>query len=132
MASLVPALPGHVELQRERRLVVGVASREVPAGAAGALERLDLADEDAVHEGAGRIGRVGALGHEPVVVPLAARPRRAGRGSARRSRISTRTNRWIAGELFGREDFLMTLLLRGLCRLHADGAGAGDAARGRA
>ena len=33
---------------------------EVPARAAGALERLDLADEDAVHQRAGGVGRVGA------------------------------------------------------------------------
>ena len=54
VAGLVPALPGHVELQLERRLVAAVAGVEVPAGAAGALERLDLADEDAVHQLRGR------------------------------------------------------------------------------
>src|SRR6185437_4151459 len=67
---LVPALAGHVELQLERRL--GVV--EVEASAAGALERLHLADEDAVHERAralrggrtvGRhLGRAGVAGRD--------------------------------------------------------------------
>ena len=58
VAGLVPALPGHVELQRERRLLAAVAGVEVPARAAGALEGLDLADEDAVHQPAGVVGGV--------------------------------------------------------------------------
>ena len=58
VAGLVPALAGHVELQRERRLLAAVAGVEVPARAAGALERLDLADEDAVHQAAGVVGRL--------------------------------------------------------------------------
>ena len=62
MAGLVPALAGHVELERERHLVAPVAGVEVPARAAGALERLDLADEDAVHQAAGAVGRLGVVG----------------------------------------------------------------------
>ena len=54
VARLVPALPGHVELQPERRLVACLTEIEVEARAAGALERLDLADEDAVHQARGR------------------------------------------------------------------------------
>src|SRR5690606_6646285 len=69
VAGLVPALAGHVELQLEghlgHALAVAATHLEVPAGAAGALERLDLAHEDAVHEGAGGVGRVGAVGGEP-------------------------------------------------------------------
>ena len=54
VAGLVPALAGHVELELERRLVGAVAGLEVPARATGALERLDLAHEDAVHQRRGR------------------------------------------------------------------------------
>ena len=64
VAGLVPALAGHVELQLERdgvgRLLGDLADREVPARPAGALEGLDLAHEDAVHQLAGGVGRVGA------------------------------------------------------------------------
>ncbi|HEV7761348.1 MAG TPA: hypothetical protein VGO78_20225, partial [Acidimicrobiales bacterium] len=49
VAGLVPALARHVELQRERRLLVV----EVEGGATRALERLDLTGEDAVHQVAG-------------------------------------------------------------------------------
>ena len=35
---------------------------EVEAGAAGAFERLDLTDEDAVHQRAGTLGRGGTVG----------------------------------------------------------------------
>jgi hypothetical protein len=68
VAGFVPALAGHVELQLERHgvgLLLGdLAHREVPARATGALERLDLADEDAVHQLAGGVGRIGARRHE--------------------------------------------------------------------
>ncbi len=103
MAGLVPALPGHVELERERRLVVAVSRGEVPAGAAGAFERLDLADEDAVHQRAGGIGRVGARGHEPVVVPLAVGVRRARTRVGEALAHLDAEKRWIAGELLDRE-----------------------------
>ena len=59
MTGLVPALAGHVELELERRLVRTLAGVEVPARAARALKRLDLAHEDAVHQLAGRVRRVG-------------------------------------------------------------------------
>ena len=63
VAGLVPRLAGHVELQLERhRVVRAVAGCEVVGGAAGALECLDLADEDAVHQRAGRVGGVVTLG----------------------------------------------------------------------
>ncbi len=58
VAGLVPALAGHVELELERRFVVV----EVEAGAARALERLDLTDEDAVHQRAGTLGRGRTVG----------------------------------------------------------------------
>ena len=64
VASLVPALAGHVELQRERDLVEVVVER----GAAGALERLDLADEDAVHLPAGAVGHILGFDEELAVV----------------------------------------------------------------
>src|SRR5262249_47312808 len=54
--SLVPALPGHVELEAEWRLVASLAEIEVEARTPGALERLDLADEDAVHQSPGVVG----------------------------------------------------------------------------
>ena len=69
MARLVPALPGHVELERERRVVRTVAGLEVPARAAGALERLHLAHEDAVHQRARRVGRVGTRRASGAVAP---------------------------------------------------------------
>ena len=56
---LVPRLAGHVELELERDRVVGaVAGGEVVGRASGALERLDLADHDPVHQRAGGVGRV--------------------------------------------------------------------------
>ena len=64
VTSLVPALPSHVELQRERDLVEVVVER----GAAGALERLDLADEDAVHLPAGAVGHILGLDEQLAVV----------------------------------------------------------------
>ena len=65
MPGLVPRLAGHVEFQLERHRVVGsVTGGEVVGGAAGALERLDLADHDPVHQTAGRVGRVVAFGGE--------------------------------------------------------------------
>ena len=68
VAGLVPALAGHVELELEGHLgdalAVAAADLEVPARAAGALEGLDLADEDAVHQPAGGVGRVGTIGGE--------------------------------------------------------------------
>jgi hypothetical protein len=61
VAGLVPALAGHVELHRERRLV----GRVVVRGAPGALECLDLADEDAVHLAAGAVEGLVALRVHP-------------------------------------------------------------------
>ncbi len=67
MTSLVPALPGHVELQLEGDAGRGVgivgralagAGLEVPAGPAGPFEGLHLAHEDAVHQRPGRVGGV--------------------------------------------------------------------------
>ena len=60
MAGLVPALAGHVELEGEG----GLGVVEVPHRPPGALQRLDLADEDAVHHLAGGVGGVGPLGRE--------------------------------------------------------------------
>ena len=54
VASFVPALARHVQLQRERRLGGGVVERS----AAGAFHGLDLADEDAVHLPPRPIGHV--------------------------------------------------------------------------
>ena len=65
VAGLVPALAGHVELELERDRIALGADGEVPAGATGALERLDLAHEDAVHQAAGGIRRLVAVGAEP-------------------------------------------------------------------
>ena len=56
VTGLVPALARHVELQLERRLVATAARVEVPARAARALEGLDLAHEDAVHEAPRAVG----------------------------------------------------------------------------
>ena len=64
VAGLVPALAGHVELHRERRLVGGVVERR----AAGALQRLDLADEDAVHLPAGAIARFRGCGIDAAIL----------------------------------------------------------------
>ena len=58
VASLVPALPRHVELEGQGGVLPPVARLEVPAGATGTLERLDLAHEDAVHERAGVLAGV--------------------------------------------------------------------------
>ena len=71
VASFVPALPGHVELQRERRFVAAVAGVEVPARPAGAFERLDLADEDAVHQTTSAVGRLVVLDAEAALALLA-------------------------------------------------------------
>ena len=74
VAGLVPALAGHVELHGEGHVVAAGAGVEVVAGATGALERLDLAHEDAVHELAGGVGRVGILrleGRLPPALPSA-------------------------------------------------------------
>ena len=134
VAGLVPALAGHVELQLERRLVVAVPVVEVAARAAGAFERLDLADEDAVHQRAGaHRARRGGRGIEPgrcsrlPSVLVGARTRvgdalsHLGRArSARRGRAPRR------GSIF-----LMTLLPPRVRGLHADGYRAGDAARGQ-
>src|SRR5205085_9697378 len=58
VTALVPALPRHVELERERRLLVV----EVEGGATRALARLDLTGDDAVHQVAGPVARRGTLG----------------------------------------------------------------------
>ena len=71
VTGFVPALPSHVELQRERRFLAAVAGVEVPARAAGAFERLDLADEDAVHQPAGTVGSLFVLDAE-AALPLVA------------------------------------------------------------
>src|SRR5881394_2073255 len=57
MASFVPALSGHVELQLERHGVAAGAGVEVEAGASCPFQSLDLAGEDAVHQAAGAIRR---------------------------------------------------------------------------
>ena len=79
VTGLVPALAGHVELHRERCLVGGVVERR----AAGSLERLDLADEDAVHLPAGSVERLAGLGIHPSI--LARRRSAVRRRSAPRS-----------------------------------------------
>ena len=66
MAGLVPALACHVELQQERGLIAAVADLEVEAGAAGTLERLDLTDEDPVHQPASIVARVAHGWRQPV------------------------------------------------------------------
>ena len=55
VTSFVPTLAGHVELQRKRSLGAGF---EIPAGAPGAFERLDLAHKNAVHQAACTIAGV--------------------------------------------------------------------------
>ncbi len=70
MPSLVPALPGHVELHRQRSLGSGVVERRAP----GALERLDLADEDAVHLPAGPVERLARLGIQTAILTQVVRP----------------------------------------------------------
>src|SRR5262249_462424 len=60
VARLVPRLTGHVELELERHVLVV----EVEGRAAGALERLELAHEDAVHQLTGPVGGGGTLGLE--------------------------------------------------------------------
>ena len=132
MAGFVPALPGHVELQRERRLVVAVAGREVPAGAAGAFERLDLADEDAVHQARGRRReRRGARASAGCCSACLRRAIGRGRGSARRSRISTRTKRGSRASSSTGNDFLMTRASTACAGCMPMDAGTGDAARGQ-
>ena len=79
---LVPRLARHVELEFEGDRVVGaVAAREVVRRAPGALEGLDLADHDPVHQRAGGVGCVGPIGREP---------RRRGAALGRRSRAARR------------------------------------------
>jgi len=58
VTSFVPALTGHVELQREGGLFGAVAGLEVPAGAARPFEGLHLADEDAMHQLTSGVGSV--------------------------------------------------------------------------
>jgi hypothetical protein len=53
--------------------LAGRADLEVVAGAPGPLERLDLAHEDAVHQGAGGVGRVGAVGLQAAGAPVGGR-----------------------------------------------------------
>src|SRR5437667_6518540 len=60
VARLVPRLPGPVELELERHVLVV----EVERGAAGSFEGLELAHEDAVHQLAGPVGCRRALGLE--------------------------------------------------------------------
>ena len=93
MAGFIPALAGHVELHGERCFVGGVVERS----AASALERLDLAHEDAVHLPTGAVGAfgtrrvhatlfaatVGALVGEPVGGGDAIEPCIAGQGFGR-------------------------------------------------
>ena len=137
MAGLVPALAGHVELQRERRLVgagaAALGGGEVPARAAGPFERLDLADEDAVHQGAGRVGGVAAVGGEAV----------AGALELRGVRVAGAAGAWVGhavahrdggealvtGELLDREE-LSHQPIASWVGCGTDRAGAGDAAGG--
>ncbi len=107
MASLVPALAGHVELQLEGRLLATLAGLEVPAGPTGTLEGLDLAHEDAVHEGARRVGRVGQVGGEAVVLLAAGTTT----GEATRATrvveallVAETDEATVAGEQVGREE----------------------------
>src|SRR5207302_6494709 len=65
VTGLVPALPGHVELQLEGNLVAAGAHVVVPARATSALQRLQLAHEDAVHQVAGPLRRVWRARIEP-------------------------------------------------------------------
>ena len=79
VASLVPALAGHVELHREGDRAIGAVARfVVERGAPGAFERLDLADEDAVHLAAGAVGDIVGLGVDAAVLagggPLVGEP----------------------------------------------------------
>ena len=64
VASLVPALSGHVELHRQRSL----GGRVVERRAARTLERLDLADEDAVHLATGPIARLARRRIQPAIL----------------------------------------------------------------
>ncbi len=78
MASLVPALPGHVELELERHTPVAAARLEVPTGAPRALERLDLTHEDAVHQAACAVGGLDDPGVEAVLAATGRHERVAG------------------------------------------------------
>src|SRR5581483_1145738 len=69
-----PALPGHVELERERHILTAGAGVEVVARAPRAFEGLDLAHEDAVHQLAGGVGRVGIVGPEGSTLAPGGRP----------------------------------------------------------
>ena len=64
VASLVPALPSHVELHRKRGLFRGV----VECRSTRTLQCLDLADEDAVHLASGSIAHLRRLGIEQPVL----------------------------------------------------------------
>ena len=55
-----------------------LARLEVPARATGALERLDLAHEDAVHQAASVVGGLGDPGIEAVLTPTGRHERVAG------------------------------------------------------
>ena len=64
VAGLVPALPSHVQLELVRHLVRPGAGIEVVTGPPRPFEGLNLADEDAVHEKPGSVGRLGVRGSE--------------------------------------------------------------------
>ena len=107
------------------------ADLEVPARAAGALERLDLADEDAVHQGAGRHrGRRGDRGVSRPPPPFRRSP--VVRGSAMRSLMGTRMNRSSRARSSTGKVFLMPSLLGvDVCVGVADAARTGDTAGGQ-
>ena len=78
VAGFVPALAGHVELQLERHVVRTGADGVVVAGASGPFEGLDLADEDAVHEATGGVGRIRILRAEAAALAISLARNRPG------------------------------------------------------
>src|ERR1700694_2083812 len=67
VSGLVPALAGHVEVHRERHAIGVVVKR----GAPGALKRLDLAHEDAVHLTPRPVADIDRLAVERALLALA-------------------------------------------------------------
>ena len=70
VASLVPALPSHVELELQRSFVC----RVVEGGSPSTFECLDLADEDAVHLSPRTIERLDRVGIHPSILTLVVGP----------------------------------------------------------
>ena len=122
MPRLVPALARHVELQLERRgLVV-----EVVTGATRAFERLDLTDEDAVHQRTRTLTGGGTVDAHLGGTGVALRHLRAAR--VEETVLDLRAHEaLVAGQLGFRKHLLHETQTS--YRLFAQATGAGDAAR---